>query len=237
LFKPPGARIRFLGERTDLIPALDRLFAALCEDQAISSWSRGLYDAETYQFGGEEGLGAAHSFFTVESLAVLSFWRLAMAGKATIGPSEFSLTLLDLFLRQVVGDEWELWDLWHKMELTGRDLRVAGAARERAIDEAWKRGKPLLDLLRLNDPELTWLPGPERDCLLQYRIKLPSLSARLRQLHSDGALLFPMREILPFWVIFHFNRMCFPADEQRFLSFLMSTVLSPKPSPMRVRAV
>lgn len=226
--KPPGMRLRFLGARERLIPEVDALFGAMTREGALKAYARGVYDAEVYQFGGEAGLAAAHDFFTAESLAVLGFHELQIGQASRMGAPEFSLVLLDLFLRRITDDEWELWDLWCKMELTGRSLALTGEQRERAAASARAAGEAIARVLRDPGAGLERLPDAERSLLLAYREALPPIVSRVRALQHEGELLFPLREILPFWIIFHFNRMGFSGEDQSFLAFLMTCILSPK---------
>jgi thiopeptide-type bacteriocin biosynthesis protein len=225
LFKPPGVRLRFLGAPAHLEVLLPELCDDLARDSALIAYATALYDSETYQFGGEAGLAAAHRFFTADSVAVLRFWRQVFRGEATLGAAEFSLTLLDLFLRRVAGDEWELWDIWCRMDLAGRRVDASGEERTRELAAA---GASLVERLRRGDADLAWLPEGERANLLVFREQVSPLCDHWRELHATGRLLYPLREILPFLIVFHFNRMCFGSDEQRALSSIMQTLLSPK---------
>jgi thiopeptide-type bacteriocin biosynthesis protein len=229
IFKPPGARLRFKGPLRHLESRAAELCAMLIKDRAVQSATRGLYDCEPHQFGGAAGLKAAHRFFTAESMAVLRYWRLLANGEATMGAPEFSLALLDLFLRRTVDDVWELWDVWCRMDLAGRAIDPWDA--ERWGDLAGS-GHSLVTRLHSRDPSLTWVPDPERACLLAFQEQAAAAAIEWRALRDGGRLLFPLREILPFLIVFHFNRMGFDSERQRQLCWLMQTLLSPKLSPL-----
>lgn len=226
--KPPGARVRFLGDRAALLPELSSAFDQLARDGQIGAWSRGLYDTEPYQFGGQTGIGIAHRFFTVESLAVLAFHRQRLRGDASLDPFVFSLLLIDLLLREVTGDAWERWDVWCRMESTGRALRLSDEAQAAAIERSRVARQAIGDVI--GDPEraIRGLSSGERRIVDEYRRALPAIASELNHAHDHGQLLWGVRTILPFWIVFHWNRMAFDLHEQRWLTFLMTTLLSPR---------
>ena len=172
------------------------------------------YDPEVYQFGGEEGLDAAHEFFTIESAAVLEYHRLVVGAEARLEPEIFSLLLLDSLLGQVTDDAFELWDTWCKMELTGRRFQPDANERDRlrdSLDAACTTLRPLLaEPVRVAEAA----SQAERDLLQRYRSRLPPVINHLRCLAATGTLLWGLREILPFWVIFHWNRMRFLFEDR-----------------------
>jgi thiopeptide-type bacteriocin biosynthesis protein len=217
--KPPGVRLRLLGERVRLLPVLAEMLDGYVHNGELTAWSRGLYDAEPYQFGGEAGLAIAHRFFTTESLAVLAYHRLRLRGEASLDMVSFSLLLIDLLLREVVAEKWERWDVWRKMSLAGRAFADAQATQRQQ-----PAGEQLVQFLEQPD---RCLSEGERRIVEEYRAALPAIASDLTKANDTAALLWPMREILPFWIVFHWNRMAFDLDEQRLMTFLMDTVLSP----------
>jgi thiopeptide-type bacteriocin biosynthesis protein len=223
--KPPGARLRFLGEQARLLPALSEALDELVRCGDFSAWSHGLYDPEPYLFGGETGLAIAHRFFTAESLAVLAFHRLRLRGEASLGMIRFSLLLIDLLLREIVADKWERWDVWCKMKLAGRALS------DRETAQALECSRPARQELAefLDDPVRTRqrLSDRERRIVDEYCAALPAVAAEIGRALEHAALLWPLREILPFWIVFHWNRMTFDLDVQRQMAFLMTAVSSP----------
>ena len=228
MHKPPGIRLRFLGVHDQFLPELSKQLDRLVRQGTITNGSRTVYDAEIYQFGGETGLQIAHTFFTLESLAVLAYHRLHLQQRTIFPPIEFSLVLLDSFLRKVTEDEWELWDVWCKMALTGRlpgpvyDETAVDSTQLATVREAF------LPLLRDSTVTLACVSAAERTILAHYREKLPPIVTRLLEARDSGALLWGLREILPFWIIFHWNRMGFDLDRQRLLTLVMTRILDPK---------
>jgi thiopeptide-type bacteriocin biosynthesis protein len=228
LHKPPGMRLRFLAPQSQFIAELYEQLDRMVQEQIVQAWSRGVYDPEVYQFGGQVGLDLAHEFFTAESLAVLAYHHLRLQSPVVLAPAEFSLVLLDPFLRQVTEDEWELWDLWCKLELTGRLPGPPGTGSESDNVAAGAVRKVFLPMLRDYESTLSRVSDAERKILLQYRQQLPRLVQRTRQAVESGVLLWGIREIIPFWIIFHWNRMGFDFHRQSRLAFLMSRILNPR---------
>jgi thiopeptide-type bacteriocin biosynthesis protein len=239
--KPPGVRLRILGPTDDVLPELTVLLDALCARDIVKEVRRVPYEPEVQQFGGMKGLDLAHRFFTFESLAVLEYHRSRLLGFALAGveargsawlaPAEFSLVLLHMLFQRVTDDKWELWDLWCKMELTGR-LRSGG--RVRGDEPEVLRARALRDRFMpfLDDEDAvltrarTW--GGENHAFFRYAAAVPKMAMDLRLARAGGDLSWGLREILPFWVIFHWNRMGFDRARQELLSLVMSTILNPK---------
>lgn len=229
LHKPPGARLRFAGGDTEFRA---RLAAAL--DDIVGgrdTWNFAAYDAEWHQFGGATGLDLAHRFFGIDSMAILAYQRLRIYGGTHLGPTEFSLTLLDTLLRGATGDQWERWDVWCNMAATGR-LRVPVGS------SAWREAQPspavreaLLALLG-QPARREWVVSEGETAILRrYTEQVRAVTADLRSAEQRGHLMWGLREILPFWIVFHWNRMGVGAADQQRLALAMTHVLSPKRPP------
>ena len=222
--KPPGVRLRFLGASPDLSGLLRQWFNVALP----GSWRFGCYEPERYQFGGTVGLDITHEFFTVESIAVLAYRDCLQRGRARIGPYEFSILLLDRCFREVVSDDWELWDLWCHHCLTGRlcqqDLQLD------AQDLAGLRDlrAEVLPLLRVPGVRAGKFSTAEERLWSDYESSVDTPAARMRCAAANGELLWGARQILPFWAVFHWNRMAFDFAQQRGLARLMVRVLHPK---------
>jgi thiopeptide-type bacteriocin biosynthesis protein len=223
MHKPPGLRLRFAGAD----PPLSRSLHALLESLGARSTALP-YDAEPHLFGGAAGLELAHHCFTLESAAVLAYHRLWLSGATRLGRSEFSLALLHQLLRAVTGDRWELWDVWCKLELAGRLPYPAGSS-------GWRDGAPpaeaqaaALALLEDGGVRRVGASPAEQEVLARWAAGVPALAADVARANQNGALLWGIREIVPFWVVFHWNRMAFSLDEQRRLALLMTHALSPR---------
>lgn len=227
IHKLPGMRLRFLGEFCTLSPEISSAFQQFVHEGLIERWSCGHYDAEPYQFGGSVGNEIVHRFFSAESLAVLEYQQLQSQNATTIEPAVFSLLLLELLLRAATGDIRERWDVWQRMEITGRTMNLSDEHRSEMIRLSLPARQILSEIL--SEPFLTIerMTGQEHQIFRNYLTELPLILVDLNHAHEHGKLLWGIREILPFWIIFHWNRMMFDLKEQQRLTFLMTELLSP----------
>lgn len=227
--KPPGLRLRFFGRKLD---AFEKPLLAFLESErkrgAMVAYAPGIYDAETYQFGGLEGLALMHAHATYDSLWALEVLR-RFKGSTENLPVLSLLGLNDL-LRNVVGDSFEAWDVWENMRLAGRvidddiDAKQLESIRRDAVDQ-----QPLL-LATWESPEtvIAKLKSRERALMRSYFAANASWARKYRAVAKGGSLLFGMRKILPFYVIFHWNRLGLPWDLQCVLTYYMRHALNPK---------
>ncbi|AKT40984.1 thiopeptide-type bacteriocin biosynthesis protein [Chondromyces crocatus] len=228
LDKSPGLRLRFRMLRADFPERLSTFLQTCADEGELSGWVRRAYEAEVHQFGGEVGMDLAHEFFTTESLAVLGHRALHLTGHASLSSTEFSLLLLHDLFQHLVEDRWELWDLWANLALADRSLTLDDAERDDAIALAERARDAIVEILDARPSLLHRLTDPERALLPPYRDATHALAARLRAARDDGQLSHGLRQILPFWIVFHWNRMGFDADHQRRLAFVMAHLLDPK---------
>jgi hypothetical protein len=123
--------------------------------------------------------------------------------------------------REVVEDVWEEWDVWCWHKLTGRVQSEDIAAAEE-LARFRERLLPLLDQPR------THMTDEEQRAWVRYEQAVAAIAPRVSEASRAGRLLWPLRQILPFWSIFHWNRMAFDTGQQHLLAMLMIAVLSPK---------
>lgn len=146
------------------------------------------YCEEMFLFDGPAGMRAAHDFFTLDSIAIIRIAR-ALSQRAAIDPEAASITLLDHLVCAAPLDPWERWDIWMRtLVLRGGD---------------WQTVTPICE------------PGPQ---------PVPPGDDYIAGIHRlfDGiegegeAIVFPngIRAILPFWIVFHWNRMGFDTATQ-----------------------
>jgi thiopeptide-type bacteriocin biosynthesis protein len=224
MHKAPGLRVRFCGVDDGCAGALREALDGLLLDTTITAWTPGPYDAEVMQFGGATGLSLTHRWFTAESLAVLEHRRLLLDDTARIGSELFSLMLIDRLLRRLC-DDWERWDVWCKLALTGRLVDDAAGA----VDPSRARATRLL--LSHQARILGAAGEPERELFARYDAALDELCPDIQEAVDAGRLLWGLREILPFWMVFHWNRMAFDFETQKSLAATVAAALSPKLTP------
>ena len=227
MVKPPGLRLRFCGAALDhdLAPRLHRLLQRERTNGTLVGYEPGVYDAETYQFGGEIGLDIAHDLFTYDSLAILDLLR-SEAPRETL--PVLSLTVLNHLLAQLCADPWELWDGWCNMRLVQRIPTLSAAALAAAEARFQEQRELLAKTVWDRDSVLAELPPAQRRVLARYFAENVRLGRRLRQAARSGELLYGPRKIFPFYAIFQWNRWMFSLRTQAALAFYMQRLLDPK---------
>ncbi|MFJ8584535.1 thiopeptide-type bacteriocin biosynthesis protein [Streptomyces sp. NPDC093595] len=207
MHKPPGLRVRFHASEPsragELRAALTRHFERRREE---AGWARpyaGVYEPETYLFGGPRSMPYVHRLFTADARAWLDVHTAAPASPA---PPEWRVSLM--LLRTVfdalgiVG--WEHRGVWQVVrEETGRRLAggLLGEARQRAADGIRAYFE------QPSDAQLDALPKEWRDVLRVHRDAARRAADRWRAgyFESGGATVGP-RRAAAHYVIFHWNR-------------------------------
>jgi thiopeptide-type bacteriocin biosynthesis protein len=234
--KPPGLRLRLGAPSLD--PAVRRDFESLLRrEQAagrITGFEYGLYEAEVHQFGGEAGMDLAHEFFTYDTTALLQLRRLRARDHVEENAEVLSLLVINDLFAGVCDDAWERWDAWRNLgRLAGRGFRDDIPARLRGrLDDDFAENREILALIAFRPAEaLQSLAAPVRTIVERCLSNNARLIERLRQAVREQSLLFGPRSILPFFVIFHWNRWGFSDIEQCFLSDSMQRLFNPKALP------
>jgi thiopeptide-type bacteriocin biosynthesis protein len=139
--KQPGMRVRFqieIAARRALDAAARDWLTALRDGCLIADWQAGVYEPESYLFGGATSMRSVHRIFTADSMAWLRFH----ASTVPLGPA-WAMSLLmvrGLFDALGIGD-WEDVDVWNQVRDWGcRRLPPGTDAVEpaqRALRRAW----------------------------------------------------------------------------------------------------
>lgn len=230
MHKPPGMRLRFLIPDAD--PRAEAEILAFMQeaehDDLIDNHAFGMYDEELHQFGGETGLDLFHRFSTYDSLCVLRFREHEASGAATIDPTVLSLlALCDLFGR-VTGDPWEQWDLWCELRITGR-LFDADTPIPPELRAGLDDNRELLEAIVFErEAIIAGLEPVEAAIVAAYSRGNQELADGLAKAVGARALSFAPRKLLPFYVVFHWNRMGLSIDDQISLATFMFELLNPK---------
>jgi thiopeptide-type bacteriocin biosynthesis protein len=217
MHKLPGLRLRFRSEQSSIISAVIQLMDQLIDNNTAMNYTFGTYEPEQYLFGGPVGMDFAHSFFTADSLLVLDHFKRCVTGDALLPSPLVSLIMLDRMLVILTGDPWEAWDVWMKVY----NLRGGIEATSSSLDNAGN----ILDLAGYAVPisvaEIL-VPG-----LGAFEDRIVAISQRMQQALITGQLMYGIRQILPFWVAFHWNRMGFGLEMQQHLAALMVKLRHP----------
>ncbi|MEV0581331.1 thiopeptide-type bacteriocin biosynthesis protein [Nonomuraea sp. NPDC050310] len=209
MHKAPGLRIRFQAAPGfgDLVT--ERL-AGWQQEGLIEQWRHGVYEPETYLFGGESSMRSVHRVFTADSLAWLGFHRLDAPGPAWA----MSLLMIQSLLATLKVVGWEDLDVWDR-------LRRHGRAAPGALDDP--RVKTLAAALRSAWPSREKLAAklsPEAIALAEeYDAAVREEGPRwFEEYFESGHALIGPREVAAFVIIFHWNRARLPGARQSLLT-------------------
>jgi thiopeptide-type bacteriocin biosynthesis protein len=228
--KAPGVRLRFCGLRPD--ESLQRRVFALLDARRrggrLVDYELGVYDGETYQFGGEAGLELFHRFSTIDSLSILRLHELARTGRMKASLPKISLLLMNHLIRQLSSGDWELWDVWCNMRLAKRTLSLSDAEHRAALESLEHEREVLNEIVFQPERAIAALSEPERRLVKDYQAQVVAWTDDALATVRSGALLYGMRKILPFYVIFHWNRLGVHLLTQCSLTFYLQALLDPK---------
>ncbi|MEU0097290.1 methyltransferase, FxLD system [Streptomyces sp. NPDC006267] len=196
LRKDAGVRLRTEQSATGL---LDQLVA----DRVITGWTGGIYEPETYAFGGPEGMQVAHDVFCADSPA-------ALAETGTPGARERSVMLLSAMIRATGLDPFEVGDVYARWAALRHPVNPPqGATLEQAVSA----------MRRLMNADAALRPQPEAGWGERVAA-FEDAGRRLRRLAADGRLIRGIRGVLAQHAIFAFNRAGVPVDAQAATAWL-----------------
>ncbi|MFG1948321.1 thiopeptide-type bacteriocin biosynthesis protein [Nonomuraea sp. NPDC048826] len=205
MHKAPGLRIRFQGS---IEPGA--VLSGWQEANLIERWRPGVYEPESYLFGGDASMRRVHRVFTADSLAWLGYHRLPAPGPAWA----MSLLLIQSLLAtlRVVG--WEDLDVWDRVRRHGRALPGAAAdPRIDALAAALRAAWPSRDRLAAKlSPEAVELAEE-----FHARVTAEGPPWFEEYFESGRAVIGP-REVAAFLIIFHWNRARLPAARQALIT-------------------
>ncbi|MFE4059374.1 thiopeptide-type bacteriocin biosynthesis protein [Streptomyces sp. NPDC059096] len=224
--KHPCWRIRLLlpAPGTQLPPTLADTLDELAADGRIRRWWPGVYEPESAAFGGDTSMAIAHTLFHADSRAILT------TPHGDLGRRELSLLLCATLMR-AAGLEWyEQGDVWHRVAKE-RPLpsdvpavkihAMAGSLRLLLLADTSPTG-PMLQSDRTLKPAADWVQA--------FRHAGKDLGSAAR----DGTLDRGLREVISYFVIFHWNRIGLPARAQSVLAHAARTaILHPADSTER----
>lgn len=219
MHKPPGMRLRFhLG-------ASEQAVAHAIRAQ-IDDWQRagliergipGVYEPETYLFGGPLSMRSVHDLFTADSLAWLSYHARATPGQAAPPPAwVLSLLMLRALFAALHIADWEDLDVWERVQQkTGRSLPPGALPASDLADVAegiqamWRDPQAMLDELP------AWMDS----IFATFQAAVIPIGERW---HTDyfatGMASVGPRAVAALAVIFHWNRAALPLARQALLT-------------------
>ncbi|MFH8336509.1 thiopeptide-type bacteriocin biosynthesis protein [Streptomyces sp. AM6-12] len=208
MHKPPGLRVRFEAPapadtallRKELLDRFRKL------DGGLRPPLCGVYEPETYLFGGPLSMRYVHELFTVDSLAWLDH-HLGSADDGADRPAadwRVSLVLLDSLLQGLAVVGWEHRGVWQVVrENAGRSLpglAVDGDARRAAagIADVWRAGREGL---------LASVPPRRRAVVEAHADAVRRVAERWRSGYFDsGEAVIGPRRAAAHHAVFHWNR-------------------------------
>jgi len=186
--KAPGLRLRFCGRRLGRTVQKELMIwlAALKSRRAIVDYQFGVYDGESYQFGGEVGLELFHEFSTYDSLTILGLGLLQPGRRRRTDVGWLTLLMMSSLMRSVTTDAWELWDIWCNMRLAGRHIKTVGKV---AVDSSNENRKVVRELAFRPDEALWALRMADRALVRHYFLLNRRLGEKLIRAERSGKLL------------------------------------------------
>ena len=222
LQKPPGLRLRFYGEElgSRLEPELATWLAAAERGNDIRGYRFGVYEPETFRFGGPAGMAIAHHLFDHDSQATLEYETLSPESRLRLSRDLFSLFQVNDLLARSLDDRAEIWDVWQNLAHTlgASDAHNTIGARNYArVREAITLGAAFKDKLSSEVTELLdrVTQGNER------------VAQQLRDVASVGRLTVGLRAWLRAAIVFHWNRLALTREDLCNMTTTMVRLLCP----------
>ncbi len=221
MHKPPGIRLRL--EACDGVSIntvrlhIDDALRRMERDRLIVNIQPGVYEPETYLFGGSASMEHVHGLFTVDSL----FWLRYHAGipremSRSIPVWLISLALLHGVFDGLEIDGWETTGVWDRLRTeAGRcisgEVKALSDFTEVAggLSAQWWNRANLLDTA---DPE-------SAELVVRHREALRVAARRWKEAYfaTATAELGP-RQAAAYYVIFHWNRAGITSEKQALLA-------------------
>jgi thiopeptide-type bacteriocin biosynthesis protein len=224
LLKNKGARVRVAAAKDP--EGLDHTLARWASRWPMLHPRRELYEPEEYQFGGPSGMAIAHRYATADSFAAIEMLKRSLAGSLD-SPEDLSILCITDLVEKLVLDRWEMWDAWRNLRLTGR-LDLDQKVPAKANTALGKLGAYYGEMILNREKALSGLGKRERRIVRAYEKPNSEAARGLRKAANAGQLLFPPRKIIPFWIIFHWNRWGFGRAAQNMMALSVERALNPK---------
>jgi len=193
-------------------------FDELASQRLATTWSAGIYEPETWAFGGTDGMEIAHRFFHTDSTNILTYLDSATPPHdpppAPLGRRELTLLLCTTLLR-AAGQDWhEQGDVWQRVALMRPPFQAAPDQQLRRMTDKVRR-------ILATDTQQTPAPTNSHDPLDPIQPWLAAAKTTgeaLRNLAYTGTLRRGLRDVLAHHVIFHWNRLGLATTTQTVLA-------------------
>ncbi|MCO8301405.1 methyltransferase, FxLD system [Streptomyces sp. RKCA744] len=184
---------------------VESLLSDLVGDGTVRSWTPGIYEPETFAFGGTEAMDAAHDLFHEDSRHLLGYQPVA----GRLGRRETAVLLISAMMRAANLDWFEQGDVWAK-----------AAALRPATELAPERVAALVPAMRklmTVDGRGLCRPNGPLDGHAEWVAAFERAGTTLSYLATGGGLTRGLRTIIVHHVIFHANRAGLPLEDQSAL--------------------
>ena len=225
--KTPHWRLRLHAEpphRDNLRHIVTDVLDELTSQRLVVTWTAGIYEPETWIFGGPESMEVTHRFFHADSAHALTYLKgtavHASVRPIPLGVRELSLLVCTALLR-AAGQDWhEQGDVWQRVAQM-RPLETSGPT------DGLRRKVQRLLALDTTRGALTVDGHDAPDAMQPWLSAANEAGHALRELARTGTLTRGLRDVLAHHVIFHWNRLGITTAAQAILAHTAaSTILN-----------
>ncbi|MDH6110201.1 protein-L-isoaspartate(D-aspartate) O-methyltransferase [Kitasatospora sp. MAP12-15] len=205
--------LRYLATTPD---AIGELLDKLAADGRIISWDPGIYDPETFAFGGAPAMDAAHALFHHDSHHLLTYDP--SPGARHLDRRETAILLCSAMMRAAGLDWYEQGDVWDKVAELRPLSGVPGSGSAVQALAAMRR------FMTVNVRTLCNPNGPltGHDAWVSA---FEHAGQTLAHLARRGQLTRALRAVVAHHLIFHANRAGLPLEDQSAMSKLAREVV------------
>ncbi|MFB6724814.1 methyltransferase, FxLD system [Kribbella sp. NPDC056345] len=189
---------------------IDELLDELAATGQITGWSRSIYEPETFAFGGEAAMDAAHVLFHHDSYHLLTYDH-------ALGAKETTVVLCSAMMRAAGLDFYEQGDVWHKVAELRPPPTAVPAHRTAGLNAAMCR-------LMTTNPRGLCRPGSPLAGKQTWVTAFEDAGRSLGELARSGRLTRGLRAVMAHHLIFHANRAGLSLDDQSTMSALAREV-------------
>ncbi|MFJ6140639.1 methyltransferase, FxLD system [Kitasatospora sp. NPDC092286] len=195
---------------------INDLLNTLAAQGRIVSWTPGIYEPETFAFGGDAAMDAAHALFHHDSRHLLTYAPSPTAGH--LGRRETVILLFSAMMRAAGLDFYEQGDVWDKV------AKLRPASDPRPSELPAEKVTAMRRLMTVNVRALCNPDGPlaGHD---PWVTAFEQAGQTLAHLARRGALTRGLRAVLAHHLIFHANRAGLPVEDQSAMSALAREVV------------
>ncbi|MFF2382628.1 methyltransferase, FxLD system [Streptomyces sp. NPDC058108] len=230
LRKFPWWRLRYHPASPDATKVLDAALDELVRASLLISWTRGIYEPEETAFGGPAAMKIAHTLFHQDSRHLLDeLTRQQAASGPGLGRRELAVLLPSVAMRAAGLDWYEQGDVWAKIMTERPGYGMTGTQQHRAAVHRLMTADVSTTSRSITEGRLA--PLAEWIAIYEW------FGQQLANLNRQGRLERGLRAVIAYHVIFHWNRLGLPAEDQHTLSTLAKeAVMGTNHNPASTRA-